>query len=228
MKMVYIASPLRGDYNTNVKNTVEYCSIAADLGVLPMAPHIIFSQWCNDTIPEQREQGLKLGLSLLEKSEELWVMGDQISEGMKGEIAFAKEHGIPTFYVERPHDIQCYPASKDGNTLLQKDACIMGSMDGDITGQLVVLRGESLALGHRRPENQLWFVTYGPGCYPNSFTGTVHLTHPVDGDKTCVGRHELCGVASPETIDRMKKLYPALATALEREQDTGQDEDICR
>ena len=225
MKMVYIASPLRGDYNTNIKNAVEYCSIAAELGVLPMAPHIIFSQWCNDTIPQQREQGLQLGLSLLEKSEELWVMGDQISEGMKGEIAFAKEHDIPTFYVERPHDIQCYP---DSNPLLLEDACIKGGMDGDITGQLVVLRGESLALEHRTPRNQLWIATHGPGCQLHSFTGTVHLTHPIDGDRLCVGRHELFGVASPETIERMKSLYPALAAALEPEQEPGQDEDFCR
>ena len=46
---------------------------------------------------EQREQGLKLGLELLTHSEELWVMGEHISEGMRGEIAFAEEHGIPTF-----------------------------------------------------------------------------------------------------------------------------------
>ena len=55
--MVYIASPLHGDYNTNIKNAVEYCRLAGEQGVLPIAPHIIFSQWCNDTIPEQREQG---------------------------------------------------------------------------------------------------------------------------------------------------------------------------
>ena len=68
MNMVYIASPLRGDYNTNIKNAVEYCSLAGEQGVLPLAPHIIFSQWCNDTIPEQREKGLQLGLALLERS----------------------------------------------------------------------------------------------------------------------------------------------------------------
>ena len=60
MKQVYIASPLRGDYDTNIRNAVEYCRLAAESGVLALAPHIIFSQWCNDTIPEQREQGVKL------------------------------------------------------------------------------------------------------------------------------------------------------------------------
>ena len=39
MKLVYIASPLRGDYNQNIKNTVEYCKNACDMGVLAIAPH---------------------------------------------------------------------------------------------------------------------------------------------------------------------------------------------
>ena len=82
MKMVYLASPLRGDYERNINKAVEYSRLVSECGLLPLAPHIIFSQWCNDTIPEQREQGLKLGLSLLEKCDEMWVMGREISQGM--------------------------------------------------------------------------------------------------------------------------------------------------
>lgn len=44
MKQVYIASPLRGDYDTNIRNAVKYCRLAAESGVLALAPHIIFSQ----------------------------------------------------------------------------------------------------------------------------------------------------------------------------------------
>ena len=54
--MVYLASPLRGDYEGNIKKAVEYSRLVSECGLLPLAPHIIFSQWCNDTIPEQREQ----------------------------------------------------------------------------------------------------------------------------------------------------------------------------
>ena len=46
--------------------------MAGECGVLPLTPHLIFSQWCDDTIPEQREQGKKLGFALLERSNELW------------------------------------------------------------------------------------------------------------------------------------------------------------
>lgn len=62
--MVYIASPLRGNYEENIKKAVEYCKTASELGVIPLAPHIIFSQWCNDTIAEVYYQ---YGLSLDEE-----------------------------------------------------------------------------------------------------------------------------------------------------------------
>lgn len=227
-KMVYIASPLRGDYNQNIQNAVTYCKNACDLGVLGLAPHIIFSQWCNDTIPEQREQGLKLGLSLLEKSEELWVMGEHISEGMRGEITFAKEHGIPTYYVSQPHDTEHYPISADKYPLLSHHSCMEGSMDTDLTGCLVVLQHEKLKPEHRKPINQLWLLTHGPGCRPGEDSRTVHLTHPVDGDRMCVGRFELCGVASPETIEQMKACYPQLAAMMQAEQAAEQGEELCR
>jgi len=41
MKMVYIASPLRGDYNQNIKNAVEYCRNACDMGVMALAPFCV-------------------------------------------------------------------------------------------------------------------------------------------------------------------------------------------
>ena len=119
MKLVYIASPLRGeilsekDYSKNIKKATEYCEKACSLGVLAFAPHLYFTQFYNDTIPEQREKGLEMGLSMLEKCEELWVMGKNISQGMRGEIAHAKNLGIPIYHVEMPDDIMYYPVSAD-------------------------------------------------------------------------------------------------------------------
>lgn len=223
MKQVYIASPLRGDYNTNIQNAVTYCRLASEAGVLPLAPHIIFSQWCNDTIPEQREQGLKLGLSLLEKSDELWVMGTQISQVVQGEIAFAKEHCIPTFYIEKPLYPDTYPISTDAYNLLCAQDC-MESADADFTGKLVILRHDQLAQEYRSSSNQLWIAAHGPGCRPGSFTGTVHLCHPVDGDRMTVGRHELCGLADQQVIEKLKAQYPAFEQAM---CNNMQDEELC-
>ena len=36
-----------------------------------------------------------MGLAMLEKCEELWVMGTHISQGMRGEIAYAKSLDMP-------------------------------------------------------------------------------------------------------------------------------------
>lgn len=224
MKMVYIASPLRGDYNQNIKNAVEYCRVAANLGVLPLAPHIIFSQWCNDTIPEQREQGLKLGLKLLENCRELWVLGGQISTGMSGEIAFAKEHGIPTFYVKRPYDPDCYPVSLDEQSLLCRQDCIPGSNGQNYEKQMVILQFERLKPEYRTPRNQLWICTHGPGCRPDFVhSDTIHLRHPVDGDYMAVGRGEVLGLVKPEVFAKLQAAYPELAPASQTagEQDEG-------
>lgn len=228
MKMVYIASPLRGDYNTNIKNAVEYCRLASEQGILPMAPHIIFSQWCNDSVPELREQGLALGLALLSKSEELWVMGTQISEGMRGEIAFATEHGIPIFYIEHPHDTLYYPISTDENTLFCKMDCTLGSSNEDYNGKTVILQFENLKPEYRTPLNQIWMVTHGPGCPPNFVhSDTIHLKHPIDGDRMAVGRREVYGIAKPEALKKLAALYPALTVEPEQSPAVEQDEELC-
>lgn len=119
MKMVYICSPLRGDIDENIKNAVCYSKDAANQGVLPLAPHTIFTQYLNDLIPAERQQGLKMGLELLARCDELWVYGSLISEGMQAEILYAKEHNMPIKYQEegnamnaslmkRPHIVGYY------------------------------------------------------------------------------------------------------------------------
>lgn len=98
MKMVYICSPLRGNLEKNIGNAVRYSKHAAAQGVLPLAPHTIFTQYLNDLIPAERQQGLKMGLELLARCDELWVYGSLISEGMRAEIQFAKEHNMEVKY----------------------------------------------------------------------------------------------------------------------------------
>ena len=135
MKLVYIASPLRGDspsaedYGKNIRQAAEYCEKACSLGVIAFAPHLYFTQFYNDTIAEEREKGLEMGLAMLEKCEELWVMGNSISRGMRGEIAYAKELGIPIHHVQDPHDIEYYPVSADNNALLGRHSCVPDSRE---------------------------------------------------------------------------------------------------
>lgn len=94
MKFVYIASPLRGDIETNVRRANGYCRFAAKQGVIPIAPHAMFAGFLDDTIPEERQIGIDMGLELLKLCDEVWVFGDRISEGMFAEIKSALELGI--------------------------------------------------------------------------------------------------------------------------------------
>lgn len=100
MKLVYICSPLRGDIENNIKKAISYCKYAATKNVVPLAPHTIFTQYLNDNIPKEREQGLYMGIQLLKKCDEIWVFGNRISEGMSSEIKLAKKLNIPIKYID--------------------------------------------------------------------------------------------------------------------------------
>lgn len=209
MRLVYLCSPYRGDYETNIRLAKQYCKNALELGVVAFAPHLYFAQFYPDTIPEQREAGLEMGLNMLEKSVELWVMGRIHSEGMLGEITFAKEHNIPVFYVPEPLEIKSYPISADGNELLSERDCIEGSQNRNYESRLVVLSYSSLKPEYRIPRNQIWYASHGPGCGQGTkFSDTVHLYHPIDEDRMAVSRREIVGEIRPEILEMLQQLYP--------------------
>jgi len=98
IKLVYICSPLRGDIERNIGNARGYCRFATRQGVVPLAPHIIFTQFLDDEILEEREQGLLMGLEILKHCSELYIFGDRISAGMLGEMEAARRLSIPIQY----------------------------------------------------------------------------------------------------------------------------------
>ena len=96
MKKVYICSPCRGDYENNIQRAKEYSRAAVQKGVIPVTPHIYFTQFMDDNVPEERELALKIGSELVLGCSELWAFGiDHPSAGMAAEIELAKAHGIP-------------------------------------------------------------------------------------------------------------------------------------
>lgn len=96
-KLVYICSPLRGNYEKNTQNARDFCAwvMLNYPDKVPIAPHIYFTQFLNDTNPNERSLGLEAGLAILEKCDEVMVFGDYISEGMAAELERASELGIP-------------------------------------------------------------------------------------------------------------------------------------
>ena len=100
MKLVYIASPYAGDIENNVEAAKEYCRAAMEEGVTPVAPHLLYPQFLDDSDPMQRSLGTHAGPELLARCDELWVCGPDISPGMKREIQFAEALGLPIRQVE--------------------------------------------------------------------------------------------------------------------------------
>ncbi len=110
MKYVYICSPYRGEVDYNVAKAQFYCQFASAKGVVPIAPHIYFTQFLDDNEPEERRLGLDMGLDMLKLCSELWVFGNKTSEGMQGEIDAANQLGIQVFF----YSDRCEKQSKEG------------------------------------------------------------------------------------------------------------------
>lgn len=110
--VIYICSPYRpvlrteadrkSELEANIERAKAACKMVVALGCMPIAPHLYFTQFLNDRDPADREKGMALGLQWLEQSDELWIFGNTISDGMAVEIARAKELGMPVRCIPEP------------------------------------------------------------------------------------------------------------------------------
>lgn len=96
MKKIFVCSQLRGDVLRNIGKAKEYCFSIANIGMVPLAPHVYFTTFLNDDDEQERRIGMKMALELLSVCNELWIFGTA-SEGMMKELIYAKEHGIPSY-----------------------------------------------------------------------------------------------------------------------------------
>ena len=93
--LVFICSPFAGDMEGNAARAREYCRFAVAENCIPVAPHLLFPQFMEETDPAQRRLGIFFGLVLQSKCREVWVFGRNITKGMAVEIEKAKERGLP-------------------------------------------------------------------------------------------------------------------------------------
>lgn len=98
-KKVYICSPYHNSNTDKVAENIrlarEYCAwtMRTTTGIIPIAPHIYFTQFLDDNIPDARRIGTQAGLALLKDCEEVWVFGSMMSDGMVQEMAAAAQLG---------------------------------------------------------------------------------------------------------------------------------------
>lgn len=95
MKRVMIASPFRGDEDSN-KHYARMCvRHSFSLGEAPWAPHLIYTQMMSDAIPEERDVSIAAGIEWAKQADILAVYIDRgISGGMQTEIDAAKANGV--------------------------------------------------------------------------------------------------------------------------------------
>lgn len=93
LKKIYICAPLGavpdGDVRQHLEAVRQYTKYALLCGTAPVVPHF-YAECLDDGKPDEREQGMAAGLSLLWFCDEMWVFGDVISEGMQREIRFCQ------------------------------------------------------------------------------------------------------------------------------------------
>ena len=96
--LVYICSPFAGDTEGNTQKARRYSRFAVKNGAIPLAPHLLFPQFLDDTKPAERAIGMFMGMVLLGRCEQLWVFGGTISTGMAAEIEKAEKRDMVIRY----------------------------------------------------------------------------------------------------------------------------------
>jgi hypothetical protein len=97
--LIYICSPLRAYFGhsqaSNIADAANYSRFAYVQGYTPIATHLMFTRFMDDTQEKERVDAIIMCQELLRNCNQLWVFGDYISPGMEHEIALAKQWGIP-------------------------------------------------------------------------------------------------------------------------------------
>lgn len=177
-----------------------YCAYAASCGVIPLAPHTIFTQYLNDAVPEQREQGLRMGHELLERCDELWVMGDTISQGMKDEIGLATFLQLPILYVSDDM-VKNQTMIRQSDRPLDINDCIPDSSQYNYENQFLVLKpGVSSKGEDMTADDSIWYARDGFGCIYGARGQAVYAESLLTSKYIHWERHDFCGIVKPESL----------------------------
>ncbi|XCB30430.1 DUF4406 domain-containing protein [Arcanobacterium hippocoleae] len=108
--LVYICSPYSGDVAANVELARAFCAHAVTCHKIPLAPHLLFPQFMDDSDPFERELAMFFNRILLSKCEAVWVYTPRVSPGMKIEIGWAHQLDLPIKYFDADFGQVCLDA----------------------------------------------------------------------------------------------------------------------
>ena len=88
---VFICSKYAGDIEHNVRVAQALCRMALDAELAPFAPHLLYTQFLDDSDPAQRDLGISMGLRFMDICDLVWAyVGEGVSDGMRREIDHAR------------------------------------------------------------------------------------------------------------------------------------------
>ncbi len=99
LSVIFICSPYRGEVETNIENARRYCRLAFTRGGIPFAPHLLYTQFLDDSQAIERDAGIAMGVTMMDRCDEVWVFGKP-TIGMKLEICAAEKMGKPVRYFD--------------------------------------------------------------------------------------------------------------------------------
>ena len=111
---VFICSPYGGsaeEIEHNRKIAHKLCNFAAiQYDYAPFAPHLMYPLFLDESDEDQRDIGIKCGLSFLSMCSEMWVyldstkegdISEQITYGMLTEIEHAMDAGVAIYVMNQ-------------------------------------------------------------------------------------------------------------------------------
>lgn len=102
MTVVYLAHPFSASPVENVERVTQIARGIIQYSqrkncstfYTPIVPHVLLSVYAEETNPDIRHITEELSSALVRASDELWIVSDQLSAGMKLEIEAARANGI--------------------------------------------------------------------------------------------------------------------------------------
>ena len=133
----YICSPLAGSTDKEVLDNIcharAYMLYAHEcLDVYARAPHAYLPMLMDDNIVSERALALQFGLRLLEQSDLLFVCGNRISSGMRGEIEHAASLEMPIVAFHEDTFLEARAIVKEHDT--SKRHCVTRNQEHPVLG----------------------------------------------------------------------------------------------
>lgn len=109
--IIYVCSRFRAEVpETFMKYLTYTCEVSREIvvnGHDVIVPHLIYPNFLNDDIEEEREAGINSALRLMQVVD-IMIINTQfgISAGMKAEIEHARKHDITTYTAKSIHELK--------------------------------------------------------------------------------------------------------------------------